>query len=250
MQLSRVIAHRGASKMAPENTLIAMQYAKDSGASWVEFDVMLTQDGVPIVIHDLDLKRTTNTSGLVEETSYSTIKTLDAGSWFNEKFQGEKIPTLEAMVYFLNRHDLKMNIEIKPVPGYEIATANKVMDFLIKENLCESPSILLSSFSLASLLQVRKRHSNIAMGLLLEAWSPEWQEDAEELQCVSIHVHYPLLSQKIVQDIKNQGYLILTYTVDDVVLAEKLFSWGVDSIFTNVPGVMVSHFEKKITQLP
>src|SRR5438445_1086012 len=117
--MSRLIAHRGASALAPENTLAAFRKAGEIGAKWVEFDVMLAADGEAVVIHDDTLDRTTNAKGNVCDYPYSYLQTLDAGSWFNPQFSHEKIPTLAEVIGVLRHCKLAANIEIKPSVGKE-----------------------------------------------------------------------------------------------------------------------------------
>src|SRR3990167_3541643 len=125
-----VIAHRGASAYAPENTFAAFLKAKELGARWLEFDVMLAACGEVVVIHDETLNRTTNQSGLVDHATYADLKTLDAGSWFDPLFSTEIIPTLEMTIDFLYRHQLAANIEMKAPIGKEEITAKKVLDII------------------------------------------------------------------------------------------------------------------------
>ena len=115
--LPRVIGHRGAAAAAPENTLVSLQKAKELGASWVEFDVKLTRDGVPILMHDERLERTTDGRGEVALTTLNDLQKLDAGGWFGPAFRGEPVPTLEAALALCAELGLGINVEIKPVRG-------------------------------------------------------------------------------------------------------------------------------------
>src|SRR3990167_7563410 len=115
----KVIAHRGASAYAPENTLIAFTKAAQLEIKWIEFDVMQASCGTPIIFHDETLNRTTNGKGDVCRYSYTYLQTLDAGSWFNPRFSGERIPTLNAVMAFLANENMNANIEIKALPGQE-----------------------------------------------------------------------------------------------------------------------------------
>ncbi len=115
----KVIAHRGAGKCAPENTLAAMQCGLDHGFHAVEFDVMLSKDGVPVLMHDPLFGRTVRGAGGVATTLASDLLKMDAGSWFSEAFAGETVPSYEQVVRFCQKNDIWMNVEIKPVPGFE-----------------------------------------------------------------------------------------------------------------------------------
>ncbi len=128
--IERIIAHRGASAYAPENTIAAFDKAAILGARMIEFDVMLSQDGEPFVVHDENLKRTTNGRGEVGKVDAAYIKTLDAGKWFSKKFSVKKVPPLQEVLKWLIFSDMKANIEIKPYPGTMEATTVAVMTMI------------------------------------------------------------------------------------------------------------------------
>ncbi len=147
LNLPKLIAHRGASAVAPENTLIAVREAKKLGANWVEFDVRLTKDNELICFHDDTLPRTTNGSGLVYEHTYAALIQLDAGSWFGSQFRGELIPTFTQMATLVTQLGMGMNIEIKPDMTRPIETAQKTIDILKQLAIPPSDKILISSFN-------------------------------------------------------------------------------------------------------
>ncbi len=233
--LSPIIAHRGASALTPENTLIAFQKANEIGAKWVEFDVMLAACGEAVVIHDETLDRTTNGHGPVRDYPYSYLKTLDAGSWFNPIFSGEKIPTLAEVIETLHRFNLAANIEIKPAPGYEEETVKKVLDVLKHFWRKEMKPPLISSFSRIVLDSVRKYSETHLLAYLINEWDPDWKKSCDELNCVSVDINHRILNQARVNEIKSANHLLLSYTVDDPVIAQQLFDWGVDAVFSNCP---------------
>ena len=128
LKIPKVIGHRGAKAYAPENTLPSIETAADLGVEWVELDVKLTKDNVPIIFHDEGLDRTTSGTGLVAQTNYEDLRDLDAGSWFGDSFSSVRIPTLEEAVDILLKHNLGLNLEIKPCPGREKETAEIALD--------------------------------------------------------------------------------------------------------------------------
>ena len=230
-----VIAHRGASAYAPENTIIAFTKAAQLGIKWIEFDVMQAACGMPIIFHDDLLDRTTNGVGAVDHYPYSYLKTLDAGGWFDLKFSGERIPTLQQIIEFLQSTKMSANVEIKLLPGGEEKLVVSVLE-LMDQYLKSAPaSILFSSFSVDALRHLRKYSPNCLMGLLLHEWEPNWQEICTSLQCVSVHVNHEILTQEYAQKIKRMGKLLLCYTVNDPNRAGELYSWGVDAVFSDVP---------------
>ena len=121
-ELARVMGHRGAAGRAPENTLAGLRTAAALGMTWAEFDVMLTGDGVPVLFHDDNLKRTTGRDALMAETSFADLAGLDAGGWFAPEFAGEPLPSLEAALALALQLGLTPNVEIKPTPGTDAAT--------------------------------------------------------------------------------------------------------------------------------
>src|SRR6185312_10188996 len=170
---SKIIAHRGASALAPENTLAAFRKASEIGANWVEFDVMLTQDNEVVVIHDETLDRTTNGKGLVSDHPYRYLATLDAGSWFDPKFSEEKIPTLAQVIDTLRHYQLAANIEIKPAVGKEEETVKRVLQVIDACWQSNMPAPLISSFSPQVLHCVRQHSKTHFLAYLMD----EWQTD-------------------------------------------------------------------------
>jgi glycerophosphoryl diester phosphodiesterase len=246
-----LIAHRGASNIAPENTLAAFRKAKEIGAEWVEFDVMLSSDGVAVVFHDDTLERTSNGSGELCELPFSYLSQLDAGSWFAPEFAGEKIPTFKDVIEVLKQTGLRANVEIK-VPD-DLAPARELL--LVETVLKEisdywgaMPAPLISSFSMPALQHVRKLDPHANIGVLIHAWFDGWETIAEELQAVSINLNDEIVTQDKAQHIQLLGKSIICYTVDDPRRAQELFALGVNGIFTNDFAVM-DHMKKdfKIT---
>ncbi|MHB1220484.1 MAG: glycerophosphodiester phosphodiesterase family protein, partial [Gammaproteobacteria bacterium] len=182
-----VIAHRGASFYAPENTMAAFQKAVDLGIEWIELDVALTKDNHPIIIHDDTLNRTTNGVGDVGLYTLAQLKGLDAGSWFAPAFHQETLPTLTELTSFLEKTNTYANVELKSLPGREetlvLAVLREMSAYLNRYN----SRILFSSFSVPTLMLLRGAASNVRIGLLMEEWLPDWQVIASKLHCVSIH---------------------------------------------------------------
>lgn len=239
LNLAPVIAHRGASAYAPENTLVAMRKAQQLGAQWVEFDVMLTADAEAIVIHDLTLNRTTNDRGRVADTTYSKIAQLDAGSWFAPEFRNERIPTLVELLACLRELGLHINMEIKPVPGQELATTRKALQILEQHWPCDKSPPLISSGSLLCLREVRRLHAELLLGVIADRWPRNWQAVSEELECISWHFNHKILNPQRVAQIRQAGKLVLAYTVNRAERALELFGWGVAAVFTDYPDVIL-----------
>jgi glycerophosphoryl diester phosphodiesterase len=236
--ISKVIAHRGASAYAPENTLAALQKAHVMGCCWVEFDVVLSHDATPFLLHDASVKRTTNGKGQVSQLTDEYLAMLDAGSWFSKEYKYEKIPSLANALTFLAEHKMNANIELKPEHGFEQENAVAVLSAINQYWPIERQRPLISSFNHKVLTLVRTIDPDIPMGFLMDKWQDKWLENAKEMRCVSIHCNYKCLTQKRVRELKDAGFIVFAYTVNNKKAAGKLFKWGVDSVFSDYPDIL------------
>nr|WP_035917873.1 glycerophosphodiester phosphodiesterase [Legionella fairfieldensis] len=236
--IERIIGHRGASAYAPENTMVAFEQALALGCRYVEFDVMLSADGEPLVFHDETLKRTTNGRGETGLVTAEYLQSLDAGRWFARRYQGEKIPHLRDMLAWLVVSDVKANIEIKPYPGTTEQTTVAILSHINRYWPQTKPLPLLSSFNFAALTLCRNLAPEIPLGLLLDEWDADWLIKAKELHCYSVHFNRRALNAARVQQIKEQGYMLFVYTVNRKRQAKKLFEWGVDAVFSDYPDLL------------
>lgn len=236
--IERVIGHRGAKAYAPENTLVAFDKALALGCTYLEFDVMLSADGEPFVFHDETLKRTTNGRGEIGLVNAEYLQSLDAGKWFARRYRGEKIPHFREVLQWLTASKVKANIEIKPYPGTAEQTTVAVLAHINRYWPQEKALPLLSSFDLSALTLCRSLAPEMPLGLLLDEWDKDWLSKAKDLQCYSVHFSKRALTAARVQQIKEQGYTLFVYTVNRRRLAKKLFSWGVDAVFSDYPDLL------------
>jgi glycerophosphoryl diester phosphodiesterase len=235
LALPRLVGHRGAAAHAPENTLAGLEAAKRLGMTWVEFDVALSADGHPVILHDESLLRTTGLDRLVSELTLEELRGLDAGRWFGAGFRGERLPTLGEYFDRLAALGLGANIEIKPVTGHEAATAVAVVDTVRSAWPPSLPAPLLSSFSITSLEVARDLGPDIARGYLVDELPAGWQATAARLGCVSVHPWHKPLTQAQVRALKATGYTVVAYTVNEARRGKTLLGWGVDCIITDDP---------------
>jgi glycerophosphoryl diester phosphodiesterase len=241
--IPKVIGHRGARAYAPENTLASIHTAADLGIEWVEIDVKLTRDGVPVIFHDDELNRTTNGSGLVAETDFKTIEELDAGLWFGDSFMGEKIPTLEEALNAIIDRNLGVNLEIKPCPGREKETAEVMLDVATRIWPEDSPPPLISSFSHVSLESAMDVMAEWPRGLLIDEYLPNWKELAAHLDVHTINIDGNTVTRDQMAEYLDYGKPILAYTINDPAKAKLLMSWGVSSVFSDCPDVIRDEIE-------
>ncbi len=245
INLPKIIGHRGAAAYAPENTLEGIATAAEMQAPWVELDVKLTKDNIPILFHDETLERTTNGSGAVAETDYADIQNLEAGSWFGESFAGIKIPTLEEALDVILTHNLGLNLEIKPCHGREKDTAEVTLDVLTQ--IWDDPTnILISSFQHVSLETAVEVAQDWPRGLLIGGQTPDdqpenWIELADYLDVKTLNIGSNILSADFAMDIIDEGYPLIVYTVNDPMDAKRFQQMGVDTIITDAPDIIAEN---------
>jgi glycerophosphoryl diester phosphodiesterase len=229
----RLVAHRGAGKLAPENTLAAMRVGFAHGYRMVEFDVKLSADGVPFLMHDDTLDRTTDTRGRADALDWKELAQLDAGSWHSPAYAGEPIPTLAAIAHWALANGVACNIEIKPMPGRERETGAAVaLDTRALWRDAATPP-LLSSFSEDSLAAARAVAPELARALLLEEIPPDWESRLARLDCVAIDANFRAIGGPLVDAAHRAGYKVLTYTPNEPEVIASLSAWGVDSVITD-----------------
>lgn len=230
----KIIAHRGGGSLAPENTLEGFQCGFNLGFRAVEFDVMLTKDLVPVVVHDEEMGRTIAGRGLICDTLAQDIFQLDAGSWFSPEFAKTRVPAYRDVLKFCTQHGIWMNVEIKPAKGFEEITgkivAEVTRDFYHNTNL---PLPLFSSFVLDVLAVVQTLAPHIPRGVLFDQIPADWRQHVRKLDAVSLHTNHKYLLPKIAIEIKQAGVGLSCYTVNEPARAHELLKWGVDALFTD-----------------
>jgi len=233
MKLILNIAHRGASGHAPENTLASFQKAVKMKAHMIELDVHQSLDKELVVIHDRSLKRTTGHKGTVGRVPLKKLKTLDAGSWFHARYQGEKIPTLQE-VFELIDNRARLNIEIKKGLRAYPDLEKKLLDCLDGYPQNEPP--LLSCFDESVLQKLRRLDPCIPIGYLFEKGKPD-QVISKALKLGAVSVHGPArsVSGELIAKAHSEGLKVYVYTVDEQEQMRHWIGLGVDGIFTNYP---------------
>ena len=236
-QMPKVIGHRGACGHAPENTLASLRKAAALGTSFVEIDVTLTRDNAAVIQHDSDVRRCTNGQGPILLKTLDEVRALDAGSWFGEEFAGERIPTLQEAIDTVQELGLGLNLEIKPTIGWQIPTAAHVAEELEQHWPAEIP-LLISSFGVECLLEVRKILPDVPLGYLTSAIPPDWEKRMAEYDCASLHCERHYVTKDHITAIKGAGYRVLVFTVNDPEEAKRLLDWGADAVITDFPDLM------------
>ena len=240
----RWIAHRGAGTLAPENTLAAFRLGASWGYRMFECDAKLSSDGVPFLLHDDTLTRTTSASALpagadpvAGHQSWHTLSQLDAGGWHSAAYAGEPLPTLEAIADFCIANGYLLNIEIKPTVGTERHTGEVVAQHVARlwQGVAVQP--LLTSFDIPALEGALATHPELARGLLIHAlegqsWA-QWLGYATKLQCQAIVCNHALWGVESVALAKAVGFRLLSYTVNDDQEVQRLLELGTDGLITD-----------------
>ncbi|AEV68697.1 glycerophosphodiester phosphodiesterase [Acetivibrio clariflavus] len=238
-----VIAHRGASAYAPENTLSAIKKAVQMGADGIEIDVQLSKDGHVVVIHDTTVNRTSNGSGKVNSMTLEQLKTLDFGSWFSEEFKNEPICTLEEVFGYLKNWNGLINVEIKKEWLQFNSIEKKVVELIDRFNMRNR--IIVSSFSTLSLLTIKRLDKNIRTGILFTSSTKDFVLLARLFKIDAIHPWYKDVTKDMKKAAVKGNIKIHTYTVDDVGEMKRLAKIGIDGIITNIPDVALKALNNK-----
>lgn len=237
--LPRVIAHRGASLDAPENTLAAFRLAHAQGARMVELDARLAADGELVVIHDSTLERTTDGRGRVIEATSAALARLDAGSWRGAAWRGEPLPTLAQALELLAGLGMGVNVELKADPGEAERTGRAAGRLLREAWPSAGPPLLVSSFEEVALEALAESAPELPRALLREAAGADWREALERLGCTTLHLGAEHLGGDTIEALVAAGVPVLVYTVDDPARARALLDAGCRAVFTDLPGRML-----------
>jgi glycerophosphoryl diester phosphodiesterase len=226
LQLPKVIGHRGAAAYAPENTLDSLREARRRGASWVEIDVKLTADSVPILMHDPSLKRTTGIDRPVAATPRAELP--------------KSVPTLEQAIACMAELGLGCNVEIKPCKGREAETAVAAVTTLRRCWPATLPAPLLSSFKRASLAAAREAAPEFARAILLSEIEPTWRAHADAVGAGGVNTDGTKLTFVRAVEIRKAGYALGVYTINGGDAAKALIGMGVDCVITDAPDVILA----------
>ncbi|WP_327084777.1 glycerophosphodiester phosphodiesterase [Thalassobacillus devorans] len=236
-----IYAHRGASKLAPENTMPAFELAYHAGADGIETDVQLTKDGIPILIHDENVRRTTNGTGFVQDYTYKELKKLDAGSWFSSKFSDTPIVTLDEFLDWVQDKSMFLNIELKNnvIPYKHLEQT--VYDHLKKYQLLEQT--VISSFNASSMERMKDIDPNISTALLSSKKIPELPGHLKRIGVTGFHTKYRLLNSNLAKTCRKHNLALRIYTVNRPTQMKKCFKLKCDGVFTDVPHLAMEYRE-------
>jgi len=233
--LPKVVGHRGAAGHAPENTLAGLRAAHELGIEWVEFDVMLTAEGTPVLFHDETLDRTTDGTGRLADRRWEDLRGLDAGSWFGPAFKGQRVPSLHEALALLGRTGMGANVELKPSEGQDATTGVITAKTLQESWPANLPAPLISSFSEKALGAAADQAPEFPRALLVWEFPADWQARCEALGATGLHASAKHLTEAQARGVLDAGYALRVYTVNDPAQAAGLYAWGVESLFSDYP---------------
>lgn len=233
MLMSSVIAHRGARGHAPENTLRAIELAAEQGARWVELDVMLSADGVPVIFHDTRLDTLSNGRGRVCDQSAAVLEQVRIHPPKGSQESRQPLPTLAQALQRLHQLGLGLNLEIKPCLHHQ-ARATLIHSLAV---LREGPPLplVISSFRRAAIEEAQRLAPAIPRALLWKRLPKNWRSEARQLEVRAIHLADFALQRWQVAEIKQLGFEVYIYTVNSLKAAEKFRRWGVSGVFSDYP---------------
>ena len=233
--MKHLVAHRGVSSLAPENTLSAMKLCKEHKVDWVEVDVGILGDGTIILSHDNTLDRCTDHTGPLSKISCADLAKIDAGSWFSEEYKDERLPLLTEVLDFVHTNNIGINVEIKDHDG-DILTLYKLVDSTaqVLQNY-EGIKVMISSFNMMALRRMKKKLPWIDTAALFTELTDDWTELAKETQATFIHPQGQKMTPAIIKEMTDHGYRVNTWTVDEQQLADHLWEAGVEGVITNTP---------------
>jgi glycerophosphoryl diester phosphodiesterase len=231
----QVLAHRGASAYAPENTLAAFRLAIEQQADWLEFDVQQTRDGQLVVFHDLRMERTTNGRGALRDLTLAEVRALDAGSWFGAEFAGERVPTFDEVLALAAEHNIRVFPEIKDprlYPGIEERLAAAIVAARYEDRT------VVQSFDMASLARVRAINPHLRLAALYTASSPLRGDPPAGVTIVGPPWELLTNEPTLVRDIHASGRQVVAWSVDNAAAVEPLVHARVDGIITSRPDIV------------
>jgi glycerophosphoryl diester phosphodiesterase len=244
--MTYIFAHRGSSKDCPENTMAAFKKAYEDGADGIELDVQLSKDGIPVIIHDEKLNRTTNKKGYVKDWSYEDLMQVDAGSWFSKLFSSEGVPSLEMFLNWIRPLPLLLNIELKnniiEYNGLEEKTVQLLRDYDMEKRT------VISSFNHYSLVKIKKLNPYIETAPLYSSGLFEPWAYTRALGSRSAHPNYRSLHRYVMEGFKENNIALRPYTVNSEKWMGYFFDWEIEAIITDYPITARSLLQAKGTK--
>ncbi|HLR62477.1 MAG TPA: glycerophosphodiester phosphodiesterase [Lentibacillus sp.] len=239
---TKIFAHRGASKYAPENTMAAFSLAYQQGADGIETDVHLTKDHTPVLMHDERINRTTNGTGYIKNYMFDQLQQLDAGSWFSSEFTGLRVVSLDEFLEWIHDKPLYLNIELKNNKIDYNNLESIVYDRVSHYRLLHRTT--LSTFNPIGIERIKHLDRNISTALLTSKRVKNLASAANDLGANAVHIKYRLLNRLLIDQCHHEDMAVRVYTVNRPRRMLHCFAMGCDAIFTDIPETAI-HFRNQ-----
>ncbi|MDQ0254372.1 glycerophosphoryl diester phosphodiesterase [Evansella vedderi] len=236
----KIIAHRGNKRYTPENTMAAFQSACQYPIDGIEFDLQITKDGIPIVIHDEKIDRTTNGKGFVRTFTFREIRKFDAGSWFNKSFQGEKIPSFEEVILWSKGKNITLHIELKHQKGRNNQFLHTFLEMVEDYKMIES--VVISSFNHSYITYLKELNSSLSTAFITKTPIFGAIKYASKIKADAIHIRNSYQAMRFYRTWMSKGLPVRAYNVHRIKDAMKCHRLNIDSIITNDPKKMTEIF--------
>jgi glycerophosphoryl diester phosphodiesterase len=235
-----VQAHRGASAIAPENTLAAFRAAAAEGAKWVELDVALLADGTLVVIHDDTVDRTTSGTGSLGDLTAADLADLDAGTWFDPRFAAERLPTLPEVIAVLGEVGLSANVEIKQHAHHK--SLDQLVDAVRTAIATRRPEtrIMISSFDPECLKAMAAKEPDVEMAMLWVEPPQDWEAQLAAIPATTIHLYYKALSIGFLEQTREKGIKVRAWTANDPLDVASFWRAGLTGVISDNPRVFLA----------
>ncbi len=243
-----VFAHRGMSVLAPENTLAAFSLCKKNGIKWFECDIDILGDKTLVISHDDTIDRCTDKTGSLYDLKKEDLQMIDAGNWFSDEYEGERIPTLDQLIELINEYELNVNFELKSCCGGKELTDSLITQFTESlKKLDKEREVIVSSFNPLVLSKFKDMSPETPVCCLFETHTlyDDWTSIMESCRAEYIHPQNEGLTKQMVENFKKHGYKINVWTVNDLDRANQLFNWGVDGVFTDISHQFPGRYKTK-----
>lgn len=238
-----IVGHRGAAALAPENTIAGFQKVVDAGINWVEVDVQLSGDQIPILYHDETVNRCSDGKGKLGNFNLEQLLCLDAGSWFTHKikneFAQEKIPSLETALNFCLEHNLNMNLELKIHHEHQAKPLVENVVMLLKTMAFPIDKLIVSSFSQLAVKHFKDLYPTVRRGYICKYNPVAYFTELAALELYSLHIEHKIVTEKIAKSVTEADYKLIIWTLNDPLQKAKFLDMGVYAIITDDPNLFV-----------
>lgn len=231
--ISLVIAHRGASGEAPENTMAAFERAIEMKVDLIELDIHFSKDGEIMVIHDETVDRTTDGRGAIAEMTRNEVQALDAGSWFSPRFEGERVPTLSEVIELVKPTPVNLLIEIKQGRGLPHGFEKRLIQAIQEHNILSR--VIVQSFNHAAVRKVKEENPSIATGALIDYRSPDPISEVKAAGAETLALKSSLVTREVIEKAHRNGLRVFVWTVNKLARIRKMLTLGVDGVITDYP---------------